>query len=94
MTFGQQNNEAEAHAQLTYAWERGVNFIDTAEIYPVMPMRDTQGRTSEYVGSTIVGATSVEQLKENLESFVDLDEDILKAIDEVHIQFRNPSLVD
>ena len=33
MTFGQQNSEAEGHAQLDYAFARGVNFIDTAEMY-------------------------------------------------------------
>jgi aryl-alcohol dehydrogenase-like predicted oxidoreductase len=35
MTFGQQNSEDEAHAQLNYAFANGVNFIDTAEMYPV-----------------------------------------------------------
>ena len=35
MTWGIQNREEEAHAQLDYALERGVNFIDTAEMYPV-----------------------------------------------------------
>lgn len=35
MTFGNQNTEAEAHAQLDYAVERGINFIDTAEMYPI-----------------------------------------------------------
>jgi len=34
MTFGNQNTEAEAHNQLDYAFERGINFIDTAEMYP------------------------------------------------------------
>ena len=51
MTFGEQNSEAEAHAQLDYAIERGINFIDTAEMYPVMPRAETQGRTEQYVGS-------------------------------------------
>ena len=37
MTFGEQNTEAEAHAQLDYATAHGVNFIDTAEMYPVPP---------------------------------------------------------
>jgi aryl-alcohol dehydrogenase-like predicted oxidoreductase len=32
MTFGEQNSEAEAHEQLQYAFEAGVNFIDTAEL--------------------------------------------------------------
>ena len=51
MTFGEQNNEADAHAQLDYALERGVNFIDTAEMYPVPPGRDTYTRTEQYIGS-------------------------------------------
>ena len=51
MTFGEQNTEAEAHAQLDYAVEVGINFIDTAEMYPVPPMGGTYGRTEEYIGS-------------------------------------------
>ena len=51
MTWGEQNSEAEAHAQLDYAVSRGINFIDTAEMYPVPPNAATQGRTETYVGS-------------------------------------------
>jgi len=51
MTFGEQNSESEAHAQLDYALERGINFIDTAEMYPVMPRAETQGNTEQYIGS-------------------------------------------
>ena len=51
MTFGQQNTEAEAHAQLDYAMDQGVNFIDTAEMYPVPTRQETQGRTEQYVGT-------------------------------------------
>jgi aryl-alcohol dehydrogenase-like predicted oxidoreductase len=51
MTWGQQNSEAEAHAQLDYAIAQGVNFIDTAEMYPVPPDPATQGRTEAYLGS-------------------------------------------
>ncbi|HEY0489751.1 MAG TPA: aldo/keto reductase, partial [Telluria sp.] len=51
MTFGEQNSEAEAHSQLDYALERGINFIDTAEMYPVMPRPDTQGSTERFIGS-------------------------------------------
>ena len=51
MTFGEQNTEAEAHSQLDYAVERGINFIDTAEMYPVMPRPTTQGATERFIGS-------------------------------------------
>jgi aryl-alcohol dehydrogenase-like predicted oxidoreductase len=51
MTWGQQNTEAEAHAQLDYALDRGINFIDTAEMYPVPPQGETQGRTESYIGT-------------------------------------------
>lgn len=50
MTFGEQNTQQEAFEQLDYAVERGVNFIDTAEMYPVPPQAKTQGRTEEYIG--------------------------------------------
>jgi len=51
MTFGQQNTEREAHAQLDRALAAGINFIDTAEMYPVPPLAETQGRTEQYIGS-------------------------------------------
>ncbi len=51
MTFGEQSSEAEAHAQLDYAVERGINFLDASEIYPVPPRPETQGRTEEIVGT-------------------------------------------
>jgi aryl-alcohol dehydrogenase-like predicted oxidoreductase len=51
MTFGQQNSEAEAHEQLNYALNHGINFVDTAEMYPVQARAETSGRTEEYVGS-------------------------------------------
>lgn len=51
MTFGEQNTEADAHSQLDYALERGINFIDTAEMYPVMPRAESSGRTEAYIGT-------------------------------------------
>jgi len=51
MTFGQQNSEAEAHAQLDYALGQGINFIDTAEMYPVPARAETTGLTERYVGT-------------------------------------------
>jgi aryl-alcohol dehydrogenase-like predicted oxidoreductase len=51
MTWGQQNTEAEGHAQMDYAFERGVNFLDTAEMYSIPPKPETQGSTERIVGS-------------------------------------------
>ena len=51
MTFGDQNTEAEAHAQIDRALERGINFIDTAELYPVPPKAETHTRTETYIGN-------------------------------------------
>lgn len=51
MTFGEQNTEAEAHAQLDFALEKGVNFMDTAEMYPVAARQETSGRTERYIGN-------------------------------------------
>jgi len=51
MTWGNQNTEAEGHEQLDYAITQGVNFIDTAELYPVPATAETQGRTSKIIGT-------------------------------------------
>lgn len=52
MTWGSQNTEVEGHAQIARALERGVNFIDTAEMYPVNPKTaETQGATEEIIGT-------------------------------------------
>lgn len=51
MTWGEQNTEVEAHEQLDFALSQGVNLIDAAEMYPVPPRAETQGRTEQYIGS-------------------------------------------
>ena len=51
MTFGKQNSEAEGHQQLDYAVERGINFIDTAELYPVPAEAETYGETEKIIGT-------------------------------------------
>jgi aryl-alcohol dehydrogenase-like predicted oxidoreductase len=51
MTFGEQNSEFEAHRQLDFALEHGVNFIDTAEMYPVMPRAETVTKTEQFIGT-------------------------------------------
>ncbi|MFB2837349.1 NADP(H)-dependent aldo-keto reductase [Floridanema evergladense] len=50
MTFGHQNTIEEAHKQLDYAVAYGVNFIDTAEMYPVPPRAESYGTTEAYIG--------------------------------------------
>ena len=51
MTFGEQNTESEAHQQLDYAVSKGINFIDTAEMYSVPGREETQGSTERYIGN-------------------------------------------
>ncbi|MDX2071763.1 MAG: NADP(H)-dependent aldo-keto reductase [Haliscomenobacter sp.] len=51
MTFGEQNTEAEGHAQMDYALEQGINFFDTAEMYSVPSRKETQGSTERIIGT-------------------------------------------
>ena len=51
MTWGQQNTIEEGHEQMDYALDQGVNFFDAAELYPIPPMPETQGKTEECIGS-------------------------------------------
>lgn len=51
MTWGQQNTEQEAHEQLDFALDKGVNFIDTAEMYAAPASEETQGLTEKYIGT-------------------------------------------
>jgi len=51
MTWGEQNTEVEAHAQLDAALAAGINFIDTAELYPVPPKAETYTLTEQYIGN-------------------------------------------
>lgn len=50
MTFGEQNTEKEAHDMLSYSFDQGINMLDTAEIYPIPPKKETQGRSDLYIG--------------------------------------------
>jgi len=51
MTFGEQNTQQDGFDQMNYAFERGVNFFDTAELYAVMPRKETYGKTEEILGN-------------------------------------------
>jgi len=55
MTWGEQNSESEARQQLDFALSQGVNFVDTAEMYPVPPNATTQGRTEAILGRILRG---------------------------------------
>ena len=51
MTFGEQNSEADGHAQMDYALEKGINFFDTAEMYSVPGRKETYGSTEKILGT-------------------------------------------
>ena len=51
MTWGEQNSELEAYEQMDYAFEKGVNFFDTAEFYAVPTKKETYGLTEKYIGN-------------------------------------------
>lgn len=54
MTWGTQNTEAEGHEQIDYALDHGINFIDTAEMYPTTPLTaETQGDTERVIGTWV-----------------------------------------
>ena len=51
MTFGEQNDQKDGFDQMDYALDRGINFFDTAELYAVMPRKETYGKTEEIIGN-------------------------------------------
>ncbi|MEM0907503.1 MAG: aldo/keto reductase [Pseudomonadota bacterium] len=51
MTFGEQNTESEAFEQMDFALENGITLFDAAELYPIPPKEETQGRTEEMIGN-------------------------------------------
>ncbi|WP_373531721.1 NADP(H)-dependent aldo-keto reductase [Vampirovibrio sp.] len=62
MTWGEQNTEAEAHAQMDYALAQGVNFFDTAEVYPVPIRQETSGLTETYIGTWLAARKCRDQV--------------------------------
>lgn len=62
MTWGEQNTEADGHAQLDCAIDAGINFIDTAEVYPSPPTADNYGRTEEIIGTWLQKRTDRDRL--------------------------------
>ena len=53
MTWGEQNTQKDGFEQMDYAVERGINFFDTAEIYAVIPRKETYGKTEEIIGNWV-----------------------------------------
>lgn len=53
MTWGQQNSLEEAYEQMDYAYDKGINIFDSAELYPVPPSADSQGETSRILGKWV-----------------------------------------
>ena len=51
MTWGEQNNQHDGFEQMDYAFERGVNFFDTAEVYSIPTRAETYGKTEEIIGN-------------------------------------------
>jgi aryl-alcohol dehydrogenase-like predicted oxidoreductase len=62
MTFGEQNSEKEAHQQLDYAVEQGINLIDTAELYAIPPRAETYGKTEKIIGNWLKKRGQREQI--------------------------------
>ena len=77
MTFGEQNSEAEGFEQMDYAFERGINFFDTAELYAVMPRKETYGKTEEIVGNWI-------QKRKNRDKIILASKIASKSEDDLH----------
>lgn len=51
MNWGEQNTEKDAHEQMDYAIDQGINFFDTAELYPIPPHADSHGSTERFIGN-------------------------------------------
>lgn len=62
MTWGQQNTEADGHEQLDFALEKGINFIDTAEMYSVPGKAETQGSTERIIGTWLAEKKNRDQV--------------------------------
>jgi aryl-alcohol dehydrogenase-like predicted oxidoreductase len=120
MTWGLQNTQQDADEQIDYALSKGVNFIDTAEMYAIPPSPQTYGQTESIIGHWLaknpkrrseivlaskiagnglpwiqgggdIGATSLKQLKENIQAFDEcLNDEALSDISAVMHQFPMP----
>ncbi len=96
MTWGRQNSEAEGHEQMDYALDQGINFFDSAELYPIPPEAVTQGRTEEIIGSwfaknkmrdkvvlatKVVGRTAMDWFREDAQGAYINKKQVIAAVD-------------
>ena len=54
MTFGEQTSENESFKIMDFAFEKGINFFDTAEMYPVYPKKETSGLSEKIIGNWMI----------------------------------------
>jgi len=54
MNMGEQNNQEQGSEQMDYAFDKGINFFDTAEVYAVPPREETQGKTEKIIGNWFI----------------------------------------
>ena len=83
MTFGEQNSEKDGFEQMDYAIDRGVNFIDTAEMYAVPTRAETYGKTEEIVGNWIKS----KKIKE-IESYIEESIVNLKTFKDISVHLK------
>ena len=81
MTFGEQNSQIDGFQQMDYALDRGINFFDTAELYPIQPRKETYGRTEKIIGNWLKerknrGAIMNEKQKKELKEIGSLKDKI------------------
>ena len=62
MNMGEQNTQEQGFEQMDYAFDKGVNFMDTAEVYAVPPRKETQGKTEEIIGNWFVESKKREKI--------------------------------
>ena len=96
MTFGEQNSESDAHSQLDYATDKGVNFIDTAEMYPIAAREATLGKTERYIGTWLIKSDQILwgqggkiKTKEEISNYKHTENDDEKELKEMIIAFGN-----
>ncbi|KAJ4833002.1 hypothetical protein Tsubulata_001679 [Turnera subulata] len=111
MTFGEQNTEKEAHEMLSYSFDHGINILDTAEAeatiqyvelakkHGLSPVQLALGfvRDRPFMTSSIIGATSIEQLKEDIDAFLTterpLPPEVNADIETIFKKYKDPAIL-